>query len=587
MEKQNKGTMSKLYNFAEENKGKIITSVILAILGVAFGMIPYLCTAKLLALFYSKQATFKLVLILCLIAIVSYALKAWFATISTMKSHEAAFTILKNIRLRLTEKMERVPMGVMLETPSGTYKSMVVDMVDKIEKPLAHMIPELTSNMLVPIIIFITMFIIDWRMGLAALAVIPLGLIIIMGQMIGYKEKSKKFYSSSAKMNDTIVEYINGIEVIKAFNRSAGSYGRYEKATKYYKDYTIKWWKSCWIFSATGYSVITSTLIVLLPVGAYLFMNGKIEFAPFITCVILSLGIAGPIMSSLQFIDTYSNIYQCINQVYDFLNKEELIRPTENVELNDDGFKFENVSFSYDDTEVLHNINLESVSKGMTAIVGPSGGGKSTIAKLMAGFWDPTKGNVTFGGKNIREIPFNQYMSQISYVAQDNFLFDNTILENIRIGKKYSTDEEVINAAKKAGCHEFINLLPNGYQTKVGDSGGKLSGGERQRITIARAILKNADTIILDEATAYADPENEAEIQLAISKLISGKNLIVIAHRLSTIVNADKIVVVEKGNIINEGTQKELLENCPLYQRMWNNHISSLEEMEVTVCSKL
>jgi ATP-binding cassette subfamily B protein IrtA len=577
MNKQ-QGTFAKLMTFANDCKSKMILSVIFAVIGVLLGMLPYLCIAVLLTYFYNHTATLFSVLLWSLIAVVAQIIKMYLTTVSSMKSHEAAFTILKNIRTKLTDKMEHVPMGVMLDTPSGEFKSLVVDTVDRIEKPLAHMIPEMTANILTPIVIFVAMFWVDWRLALAVLVVVPIGFIVFIGQMIGYKEKSKRFYQAEASMNNAIVEYVGGIEVIKAFNRSASSYGKFIQAVKYYRDFTLSWWRNCWVYSAIGVTILSSTLIVVLPYGAYLFMNANIEFAPFITCVVLSLGIAGPIIALLQYSDNFALVFQCIKQITSFLETDELIRPKKRIALDKSMFEFRNVCFGYKEKEILHNISFKTEPSAMMAIVGPSGGGKSTIAKLMAGFWDPTSGDIFFGGKNIKEIPFEQLMENISYVAQDSFLFNDTIMENIRAGRKNASDGEVYAAATAAGCDEFIKMLDNGYQTIVGDAGGKLSGGERQRITIARAILKNANVIILDEATAYADPENEADIQLAIGKLVKGKTLIVIAHRLSTIKNAEKIVVIENGKIVHEGRHEELLEECPLYKKMWVNHMSTMDD---------
>lgn len=573
----NNKILSSLWMFANDCRDKMIFSVITSVLGVIFGMIPYLCTAELLYGFYYKIASFSYIIQWSLLAIGALVLKMILVTASTMKSHEAAFTILKNIRIKLTDKMERVPMGIMLDTPSGEYKALVVDTVDKIEKPLAHMIPEMTANILTPVITFIVMFSFDWRLALAALIVVPIGLFIFMGQMIGYKEKSEKYYEAGANMNNAIVEYINGIEVIKAFNKTTSSYSNFSNAVKHYRNYTLEWWKGCWVYSAIGVTVLSSTLIVVLPYGAYLFMNGNIDFSAFITCAILSLGVATPLIAAMQYSDNFALVFQCIKQVNKFLEIKELTRPKERVELEKSGFEFKSVCFGYNEKEILHNISFKAEPSSVTAIVGPSGGGKSTIAKLMAGFWDTTSGNIYFRGKNIKEIPFEQLMENVSYVAQDNFLFNDTIMENIRAGRKNATDDEIYEVAKIAGCDSFIRELENGYKTKVGDAGGKLSGGERQRITIARAMLKKADVIILDEATAYSDPENEVEIQNAISSLVKNKTLIVIAHRLSTISKAQKILVVEKGKIVGEGTQNELIENCILYRNMWNNHISSMD----------
>lgn len=574
---QSAKAMQRFMKFAGECKGKLTASVLLAILGVLCGMAPYFSVAEITAAFYSKTQTLEFIFLWGGIAITGFILKMFFATVSTMKSHEAAFSIMKNIRFALVKKMERVPMGVMLDTPSGTLKTLVVDVVDKMEKPLAHILPEMISNILVPVFMLIMLFVLDGRMALATLATIPIGFVVFMGQMIGYQEKSARYAKANDDMNNAIVEYVTGIEVIKAFNQSASSYGKYTKAVTYFRDTTIAWWKGCWFFSSIGNTIISSTLLISLPYGAFLFMNGKVDFSTFITCIVLSLGIAGPIMAASQYVENFALVSQSMEQLDAFMSLPELHRPTEEVKLVNSQFCFKNVSFAYDKKEVLHGIHLETVPNGITAIVGPSGGGKSTLAKLMAGFWDISSGILTFGGRPVSEIPVSQLMNEISYVAQDNFLFDKTIMENIRMGCPGATDEEVKEAAKAAGCHEFIEALENGYQTMAGEAGGKLSGGERQRITIARAMMKKASVVILDEATAYADPENEAIVQKAIQKLVKGKTLIVIAHRLSTIKNADKIVVVENGQVVAEGKQEELLDACPLYARMWNDHIAAME----------
>ena len=579
--KAKKNPFHLLWQYAGNKRAQLFIASFYAILSVFFGIIPYFCVAKLLSAFYYKTVTQNDILIYGLIIIAAFALKVNLSTLSTMKSHEAAFSILKKIRTQITNKMERIPMGVMLDKASGTYKMLVVDTVERIEKPFAHMVPEMTANIVTPVTIIVVLFVMDWRMALGAIATIPLGFLVTMGQMIGYKEKSARYFKANADMNDSIVEYVNGIEVIKAFNQSASSFGKFTNACKYYRDTTLEWWRSCWFFSAAGLSTLSSTLLVTLPLGAYLFMNGKIEFATFLTCAVLSMGISGPILASMTYAEMFASVFQAFQQIEGFLNEKDQIRPTEKVKFNGSSFEFKDVSFGYKDKNVLNNISFRTAEKGVTAIVGHSGSGKSTIAKLMAGFWDVGNGDILLGGIRLSKIPFKQQMQKISYVAQDNYLFNTSILENIRMGRPEASDEEVYEAAKAAGCHEFISALENGYNTKAGDAGNRLSGGERQRITIARAILKNADVIILDEATAYADPENEAEIQKALSRLIHDKVLIVIAHRLSTIKNAEKILVIENGELADSGTHEELMKKCALYKSMWERHMAGSEAKEI------
>lgn len=570
-----------LWKLAGSQQRNLILSSILAIVGVLIGILPYICVAVLLNQFYEKSASLSSIGILGAIILVSFALKTFFGSASTTISHVAAFKILKDIRQKLSSKMEHIPMGVILGKASGTYKMLVVDQVERLEKPLAHMIPEMTANLFTPVTILIVLFILDWRMALGALATIPVGFLVTMGQMIGYKEKSAKYQKSNADMNDAIVEYVNGIEVIKAFNQSASSFGRFTNACTNYRDTVLAWWRSCWLFSAAGLTLISSTLLVTLPLGAYLFMEGKISFALFLTCSILSMGISGPLIAAMSYAESFAYIFQAIGQIGEFLDEKEQIRPKEYADIKGNSFEFKNVRFGYKDKNVLNGISFKTAEPGITAIVGHSGSGKSTIAKLMAGFWDAEDGEILLGQVPLSKIPFAQQMEKISYVAQDNYLFNISIRENIRMGKPSASDAEVIEAARAAGCHDFISALPDGYDTLAGDAGNRLSGGERQRITIARAILKNADIVILDEATAYADPENELEIEQAISRMIQGKVLIVIAHRLSTIQNADSILVIENGSLAASGRHAELLEKSPIYRSLWENHLATLDKQEV------
>ena len=577
--KNSKNTQSSsvmdILKYAGTAKKEYIISVICNVIGVLCGMFPYFSAGYIISAFYNKEATTSIVLGYGLLALVAVIIKGLLTTLATKKAHGAAFTIIKNIRIALIQKMRRVPLGVINNNSSGKLKTLIVDTADKIEKPLAHILPEMIANILVAVFLVIILFAINWKIALACLAAVPIGFIIYLGQTIGYEKKSKLYNEANENMNNAIIEYVEGIEVIKTFNQSGKSYGKYTKAVERFRDVTLSWWRGCWFFTSVGGAIMTSTLLVALPVGGFMFMHGNVEFTDFILSLTLSLGIAGPIMGAAEYVEDFAVVDSSLKKINEFMAIPELVRPEKRVELKNYQFKFNNVKFAYDKKEILHGINFETVSSGVTAIVGPSGGGKSTIAKLMAGFWDPSDGVVTFGGVNTKDIPMEELVENISVVFQDNFLFDKSVFENIRLGNLNATDEEVIEAAKMSGCHEFIEKLENGYNTIVGDSGGKLSGGERQRITIARAMLKKSNVVILDEATAYADPENEAIIEESINNLVKGKNLIVIAHRLSTIKNADKILVVQNGNIVSEGTHDELLVKSELYKDMWEKHISA------------
>lgn len=575
------GAIRQLFAFVGESNSKMRVSILLAVLGEMFGIVPFLMVALLADELYRGTATIQRVLFFCGIAAICQLIKMLLTWRSSLMSHKISFTILKNIREAITDRMAKVPMGVMLETPTGAFKNLIVDNVAKLEDSMAHFMPELPSNIAAPLCSILLIFILDWRMGLASLITIPLGILFFAAMMRGYGPRMENYMRSANDMNSSLVEYVNGIQVIKAFNRSASSYGKYSKSVNYFHDSTMEWWSQCWFWNAAARAVLPSTLLGTLPVGAWLYMEGTLSLPVFLISLVVPLGFVAPLMKVSEAMEQVSMIKGNLEQVTAFLKTPELVRPSEPVSLGERTYQFEDVHFGYKETEVLHGISFQTRPGTMTAIVGPSGSGKSTIAKLMAGFWDVTSGSVRFGGQDIRQIPFEQLMGEISYVAQDNFLFDKSIRENIRMGNPAATDEEVEAAAKAANCHDFIMQLEQGYDTLAGDAGGRLSGGERQRITIARAMLKPASVVILDEATAYADPENEALIQQAISKLVAGKTLIVVAHRLNTIRNADQILVVANGNIAGRGTQEELLRECPIYQKMWQDYAGTIEEADM------
>ena len=575
------GAIRQLFAFVGERNSKMRISILLAVLGEMFGIVPFLMVALLADELYRGTATIQRVLFFSGIAAICQLIKMLLTWRSSLMSHKISFTILKNIREAITDRMAKVPMGVMLETPTGAFKNLIVDNVAKLEDSMAHFMPELPSNIAAPLCSILLIFILDWRMGLASLITIPLGILFFAAMMRGYGPRMENYMRSANDMNSSLVEYVSGIQVIKAFNRSASSYGKYSKSVNYFHDSTMEWWSQCWFWNAAARAVLPSTLLGTLPVGAWLYMEGTLSLPVFLISLVVPLGFVAPLMKVSEAMEQVSMIKGNLEQVTAFLKTPELVRPSEPVSLGERTYQFEDVHFGYKETEVLHGISFQTRPGTMTAIVGPSGSGKSTIAKLMAGFWDVTSGSVRFGGQDIRQIPFEQLMGEISYVAQDNFLFDKSIRENIRMGNPAATDEEVEAAAKAANCHDFIMQLEQGYDTLAGDAGDRLSGGERQRITIARAMLKPASVVILDEATAYADPENEALIQQAISKLVAGKTLIVVAHRLNTIRNADQILVVANGNIAGRGTQEELLRECPIYQKMWQDYAGTIEEADL------
>ena len=577
--KNEQSTASSLLRFAGPYKGRYVLSICLSVLGVASGLVPYYAAAQILIGLIGTERNFSFYIFWGIIAVVGYLSKSTFAILSTSISHTATFLALRDIRKQIVDKFSRMPMGTLLNTPSGQLKDTLVDRVEGLETPLAHLLPEMSANVLVPVFIVIYLFVLDWRMALISLITIPVGMAFMATILKTYPQQYEGSVKINQQMNNAVVEYVNGIEVIKAFNQSAASYGKYSNAVRDNADYFYKWMKSCqWAMSSYN-AICPAVLITVLPAGVLFYAAGSITAANLITIIILSLGIVGPLIAASNFADSLGMVGTVVNEIAVLLDGPELVRPTQPVTLNSQEIQLNDVSFSYNDDgdNAIQHINLAIKPGTVTALVGPSGSGKSTITKLIAGFWDVGSGSITLGGKDLRTIPQKQLADQIAYVSQDNYLFDDTIRENIRMGRLSGSDTEVEEAAKAAGCDAFMN----GYDTNVGGAGGHLSGGERQRIAIARAMLKNAPIVILDEATAYIDPENEAVVQEAVSKLVAGKTLIIIAHRLSTITDSDQIVVMKDGVISNIGTHDELLKTSELYREMWQAHIGAKDGEKV------
>mgnify|MGYP005775517189 FL=1 len=581
--KNEQSTASSLLRFAGPYKGRYALSICLSVLGVASGLVPYYAAAQMLIGLIGTERSFSFYIFWGTVAAVGYLAKSTFAILSTSVSHTATFLALRDIRKQIVDKLSRMPMGTLPNTPSGQLKDTLVDRVEGLETPLAHLLPEMSANVLVPVFIVVYLFVLDWRMALISLITIPVGMVFMATILKTYPQQYEGSVKINQRMNNAVVEYVNGIEVIKAFNQSAASYGKYSDAVHENADYFYKWMKSCQWAMASYNAICPAVLITVLPAGVLFYAAGSITSANLITIIILSLGIVGPLIAASNFADSLGMVGTVVNEIAALLDGPELVRPTQPVSLDSQEIRLNDVSFSYnnDGDNAIQHIDLTIKPGTVTALVGPSGSGKSTITKLIAGFWDVGAGSITLGGKDLRTIPQKQLADQIAYVSQDNYLFDDTIRENIRMGRLSASDAEVEEVAKAAGCDAFIRRLENGYDTNVGGAGGHLSGGERQRIAIARAMLKNAPIIILDEATAYIDPENEAVVQQAVSKLVAGKTLIIIAHRLSTITDSDQIVVMKDGSISGIGTHDELLKTSELYREMWQAHIGAKDGEKV------
>ena len=576
MKEKKRSAASWILEWAGQKRSAYVWSVVFAAGSVIFKVIPYFMIADVVKMFLDGNREFKAYLVKAVWIALSFILAELLHSISTALSHKATFTVLANIRKTCCEKLARVPLGYVKDTSSGTFKNILVERIDSIETTLAHIVPEFTSNLLAPVIILIYFFLTDWRLALWSLVPVVVGFLSYFGMMLDYKPSFERTVQTTKDLNDAAVEYIDGIEVIKAFGKTESSYAKFTKAAMAYADSFISWMKRCSIFHALMMVVTPYTLLTVLPFGAHYVENETLTIPNFVMCIILSLGIVGPLITVGSYTDDLGKIGVIVGEVVGILEQPELKRPAESTAVpKDNSVTLTDVKFGYHDKEILHGVTMELKAGTVNAIVGPSGSGKSTIAKLIASLWDVNSGSIKIGGTDIKQLSLTDFNRKIAYVAQDNYLFNESVRENIRQGNPNATDEQVIEVTKKSGCYDFIMQLENGFDTIVGGAGGHLSGGERQRISIARAMLKDAPIVILDEATAYTDPENEAILQNSIAKLVAGKTLIVIAHRLSTVKDSDQIFVINEGNVAAHGTHEELLASCPLYKEMWNAHISA------------
>lgn len=569
-----------MFQFAPEFKSKMSASIIFACIGESLGFASYFFAAYMAKSLFTKEFDFSRIWLYAALTLLCLILQKGLTCLSSIKSHRISFTILRNIRRKLGEKLEKAPLGYVQAMPIGYYKALIVERVGALEDWIAHVMPEMPSRMLHPILAALILLIVDWRLGLACFASLPF---VILGMMLMFYKREERMYTwmnSNQDLNSRVVEYVNGINVIKAFGQANSSYEKFTASVKYYFDSTLVWWKSSWISMAILFAFINSPIIGTLPVGILLYGKGQITLWTLMLGLILPLAIIPNVFQLIMSTELYSMIETNWRMIRKVMALPELIRPNEEVSLDArKAFEFKDVHFSYEEgIEVLHKANFSVKHKEIFAIVGESGSGKSTVAKLMTGYFDATEGEISYGGVNVKDIPVKQLMKEVTYVAQDNFLFDTSLRDNLRIAKPDATEEEIQSALKSAQCEDLIARLPKGLDSDAGDCGNLLSGGERQRLTLARAMLSDARCIILDEATAYADPENEAKIQDALSYLIKDKTLIVVAHRLHTIVGADAILVLHKGKIDSIGKHEELMEKSKAYQKLWKHYRGNKNE---------
>ncbi|MDO5717410.1 MAG: ABC transporter ATP-binding protein [Tissierellia bacterium] len=568
-----------LKQFLSMHKVEYIVSIIFSALSALCAIIPYIFAAKIVELILDGNKNMgdygKYLIYLA----VFMTLSNLFHKISTTTSHVATFNLLATIRKNLADKLSRIPLGVIDDYSSGALKDIMVEKIDKMEITFSHVVPEVTGNVLISIFTLIYLFYLDWKLALLAIVLIPISIIPYILKMKGYQERFNNYLEKNAILNNTIVEYINGIEVIKAFNQSGKQYERLSVAVYEAAHSAIDWMRENIVGMAVAFSMLPSTIIVILPVGAYMYMNGNLDLNSFIIILLLNFGLITPILNASAHMDNIATSKPILETVARILDEKDLERPLEMTkQIENYDIEMKNVSFGYHEEIVLDDVNLKIKEKTVNALVGPSGGGKSTITKLIASFYEVNSGEIIIGGVNIKDIPLEKLNDMIAYVSQKDYLFNISIKENLRMGKPGIKDSEIVEVCKKCGLHDFIENLADGYDTIVGTKGSSLSGGERQRICIARAMIKDAPIIIFDEATAYTDPENEYVIQKAISELIKSKTLIVVAHRLSTITNSDQILLVNDKKIEATGTHEELLEKSELYKNMYEAHMQTKDK---------
>lgn len=565
--------LSWLFKLAGRQRGKLVASCVLAALAAVLGLAPYYLVYLIVAALDTAQAHGQSLTMLALATLLALLFKAALHFCANLLSHRAAFNLLFGLRESLAIRLGAAPMGALNNRTSGQIRKVLGDDIERLELFIAHHLPDLAAAVTMPLAVGVVLFFVDWRLALAAVAPLPLALLTQAIILRGHEEKMREYHDNTERMNSAVVEYVRGMMIIKVFNLARGAFGRYQRAVSTYSRVLEEWIKA----SAGPLVVFKITLelgvLILAPLSFWLYQAGQADLATMLLFLLLGLGLMEPLLRITFMGGLLGQIVEGASRIDELLSCPPLPTTTEEVSFAGWEVEFRGVGFAYEPGRpVLRGVSFIAPAGKVTALVGPSGAGKSTAAQLLARLWDVDEGAILLGGRDIRQAPLEQLMKNVSFVFQDVHIFNKSVLDNIRMGKENATREEVEWAARQAQAHEFICGLENGYDTVLGSGQAGLSGGERQRMAIARAILKNAPVIVLDEATAYADPCNELLIQRALDRLLVGKTVIVVAHRLSTVAETARIVFFERGAVLATGTHAELLETCPHYAAMWAAH---------------
>lgn len=597
--KKKKG-LPRLFEIAGEKKGLLILAGVLSALSACCMLIPYLAVYQVLNNLLENADEIN--------NVDKEYLTDWgwiaFAGLiggllllygALMSSHMAAFHILYGLRVRLSEHIGRLPLGYLNNSSTGAIKKALEQNVEKIELFIAHTIPDLVNAAATVAVMFVLFFSLNGWMAAACLLAIVISILVQFSLMFGRKSKDffRQYFDTSEQMSASAVQYVRGMPVVKIFGQTVASFRQFSQSIYAFKKYALH---VCDTYQPgmVWFTVLLNSIVTfILPVGLLLLSRepGNVVLAGvYLFFIILGPGVAAPFHKLTFLASNTREIDEGVSRLDAIFEEKPVPEPVIPQSPHKHDIRFEHVSFSYENTkettrtEALKDISFTAHAGEITALVGPSGSGKSTIANLIPRFWDVTQGAIKIGGINIREIATGQLMDRVSFVFQDSFLFFDTLYENIRVGKPDATEEEVHAAARAAQCDEFIGRLPQGYQTLIGEGGVYLSGGEEQRVSVARAILKNSPILVLDEATAFADPENEYKMQLALQELIKDKTVIIIAHRLSSIISANQIIVLKEGEIVQKGVHAELSRKEGVYKKMWDAYTDAFQWTLKTEC---